>query len=81
MRITQHKEGHKAPASKEIIGDVTGLSGPSIIPTNPITIGGAPAKHASDYVLESAQAAHSPKPVSNFAMKPQSNINQPRKWT
>lgn len=80
MRITQHKEGHTHKGNKEpVIGDVTGLSGPSNIPTNPTLVSGAPAKSANEFVLEAAQVAHSPKPPATHAQKPQGNIHQPRK--
>ncbi|XP_077284265.1 death-associated protein 1 [Arctopsyche grandis] len=79
MRITQHKEGHGNKTPKEVVGDVTGLSGPSNIPVNPTTVGGAPAKNATEFVLEAAQVAHTPKPPAVHAQKPHGNIHQPRK--
>lgn len=81
MRITQHKENHGNKASKEVVGDVTGLSGPSNIPTNPTTVAGAPAKNATEFVQEAAQVAHTPKPPVAHAQKPHGNIHQPRKWS
>lgn len=40
MRITQHKGPHTA--TKEGSEDLTNLGGPSAVPTNPISIAGAP---------------------------------------
>ncbi|RVE45100.1 hypothetical protein evm_010209 [Chilo suppressalis] len=59
--------------------DLTGLSGPSPVPSNPVSISGAPNRGNADFTPEAAQVAHSPKPPANFNIKPYPHIQQPRK--
>ncbi|CAG5055312.1 unnamed protein product [Parnassius apollo] len=79
MRITQHKspfpKDYKEPANE----DLTGLSGPSPVPSNPVSISGAPNRGNADFTPEAAQVAHSPKPPAHINMKPTMHIQQPRK--
>ncbi|CAG9124753.1 hypothetical protein JYU34_015203 [Plutella xylostella] len=77
MRITQHKGPHTA--TKEGSEDLTNLGGPSAVPTNPISIAGAPNRGNADFTPEAAKVAHSPKPPAHINMKPNVNIQQPRK--
>ncbi|KAF9794802.1 hypothetical protein SFRURICE_017492 [Spodoptera frugiperda] len=80
MRITQHKSPHSKDSSKEPANeDLTGLSGPSPVPSNPVSISGAPNRGNADFTPEAAQVAHSPKPPVHVNFKPQTNIQQPRK--
>lgn len=44
-----------------------------------MSVSGAPVKGNSDYSPQAAQVAHSPKPPAHVSMKPQINIQQPRK--
>ncbi|GBP54379.1 Death-associated protein 1 [Eumeta japonica] len=78
MRITQHK-GHLSKESKEANEDLTGLSGPSPVPSNPVSISGAPNRGNADFTPEAAQVAHSPKPPVHVNVKPNPHIQQPRK--
>ncbi|XP_063629445.1 death-associated protein 1 [Cydia splendana] len=78
MRITQHKTPHanpKEPANE----DLTGLSGPSPVPSNPVSISGAPNRGNADFTPVAAQVAHSPKPPAHINVAPKPNIQQPRK--
>lgn len=80
MRITQHKTPHVKDSSKEPANeDLTGLSGPSPVPSNPISIAGAPNRGNADFTPEAAQVAHSPKPPAHFNNPPKPHIQQPRK--
>lgn len=80
MRITQHKVPH-AKDGKEAgpYEDLTGLGGPSAVPSNPISISGAPNRGNADFTPQAAQVAHSPKPPAHVNVKPCPNIQQPRK--
>ncbi|XP_045455908.1 death-associated protein 1 [Melitaea cinxia] len=80
MRITQHKVPHSKDERKEQPNeDLTGLAGPNPVPTNPVSIVGAPNRGNADFTPQAAQVAHSPKPPAQFNMKPTLNIQQPRK--
>ncbi|KAL0861459.1 hypothetical protein ABMA27_008995 [Loxostege sticticalis] len=79
MRITQHKSPHPKDTKETTNEDFTGLAGPSPVPTNPVSIAGAPNKGNADFTPEAAQVAHSPKPPSHVNFRPQPNIQQPRK--
>lgn len=78
MRIIQHKQGHDK-ASREANEDLTGLSGPSPVPSNPVLISGAPNKGNADFTADAAQVAHSPKPPAIHSVRPSPHIQQPRK--
>lgn len=80
MRITQHKVPHTKDASKEPANeDFTGLAGPNPVPSNPVSIAGAPNRGNADYTPEAAQVAHSPKPPAHINFNTKPNIQQPRK--
>ncbi|XP_026320240.1 death-associated protein 1 [Hyposmocoma kahamanoa] len=79
MRITQHKSPHAKDAKEPANEDMTGLSGPSPVPTNPVSIAGAPNRGDRDFTPEAARVAHSPKPPSHINVKPAPHIQQPRK--
>ncbi|KAL4706142.1 hypothetical protein ACJJTC_013607 [Scirpophaga incertulas] len=79
MRITQHKPPHPKDPKEPANEDHTGLSGPSPVPTNPVSIVGAPNRGNADYTPEAAQVAHSPKPPTHVNYKPSPHIQQPRK--
>ncbi|CAB3229594.1 unnamed protein product [Arctia plantaginis] len=80
MRITQNKTTHSKDTSKEPANeDLTGLSGPSPVPSNPVSIAGAPNRGNADFTPEAAQVAHSPKPPTHITMAPKPHIHQPRK--
>lgn len=80
MRITQHK-GPQTKDGKEggPYEDLTGLCGPSAVPSNPISISGAPNRGNADFTPQAAQVAHSPKPPAYVNAKPATIIQQPRK--
>ncbi|KAM3961382.1 death-related protein [Aphomia sociella] len=80
MRIIQHKSPHGKETGKEPANeDLTGLSGPSPVPSNPVSISGAPNRGNADFTPEAAQVAHSPKPPTHINIKPNPHIQQPRK--
>ncbi|KPJ19713.1 Death-associated protein 1 [Papilio machaon] len=79
MRITQHKTPHSKDSKESANEDLTGLSGPSPVPTNPVSISGAPNRGNADFTPEAAQIAHSPKPPTHINIKPNPHIQQPRK--
>ncbi|XP_049880270.1 death-associated protein 1 [Pectinophora gossypiella] len=80
MRITQHKVPHTKDTSKEPANeDLTGLSGPSPVPSNPVSISGALNRGNADFTPEAAQVAHSPKPPAHINISPRPVIQQPRK--
>ncbi|XP_034825958.1 death-associated protein 1 [Maniola hyperantus] len=79
MRITQHKQPHTKDDKEPANEDLTGLGGPSAVPTNPVSIVGAPNKGNADFPPEAAQVAHSPKPPAYVNHKPGLIIHQPRK--
>ncbi|CAG4938890.1 unnamed protein product [Colias eurytheme] len=80
MRITQHKVPHSKDAKESPpTEDLTGLSGPSPVPSNPVSIAGAPNRGNADFTPQAAQIAHSPKPPAHINVKPCPNIQQPRK--
>ncbi|VVC86451.1 death-associated protein 1 [Leptidea sinapis] len=79
MRITQHKVPHTKDGKEVAYEDLTGLAGPSPVPTNPVSIAGAPNRGNADFTPQAAQVAHSPKPPSIINIKPSPNIQQPRK--
>ncbi|XP_026497689.1 death-associated protein 1 [Nymphalis io] len=79
MRITQHKIPHTKDGKELPNEDLTGLSGPSPVPTNPISIAGAPNRGNADFTPQAAKVAHSPKPPAIINIKPNPNIQQPRK--
>lgn len=79
MRITQHKGPHTKDTKEGNNEDLTGLAGPSPVPTNPVSIVGAPNKGNADFPPEAAQVAHSPKPPAHHNIKPNIIIQQPRK--
>ncbi|CAH2057113.1 unnamed protein product, partial [Iphiclides podalirius] len=79
MRITQNKITHSKDPKETANEDLTGLSGPSPVPTNPVTISGAPNRGNADFTPEAAQIAHSPKPPAHINIKPSLHIQQPRK--
>lgn len=76
MRIVQHK----TPTSERVAKDqedCTGLTNPPSVISG--TVSGAPVKGNSDYTPEAAQVAHAHKPEKSVNIKPQINIQQPRK--
>ncbi|CAH2097593.1 unnamed protein product [Euphydryas editha] len=79
MRITQHKVPHTKDSKEQSYEDFTGLAGPSPVPTNPISIVGAPNRGNADFTPQAAQVAHSPKPPAHINIKHTTNIQQPRK--
>ncbi|XP_073962553.1 death-associated protein 1 [Choristoneura fumiferana] len=79
MRITQHKTAHPKDPKEPANEDLTGLSGPSPVPSNPVSISGAPNRGNADFTPVAAQVAHSPKPPGHFNVMPKPNIQQPRK--
>ncbi|CAF4859699.1 death-associated protein 1 [Pieris napi] len=79
MRITQHKVPHVKETKETTTEDLTGLSGPSPVPSNPVSIAGAPNRGNADFTPQAAQVAHSPKPPTHINVKPSPNIQQPRK--
>lgn len=79
MRITQHKVPHAKDAKEVPNEDLTGLAGPSPVPSNPVSISGAPNRGNADFTPQAAQIAHSPKPPAHINVKPSPNIQQPRK--
>ncbi|XP_053964786.1 uncharacterized protein LOC128867532 isoform X1 [Anastrepha ludens] len=76
MRIVQHKAPNAERPAKDA-EDCTGLTQP--VAVNSMSVSGAPVKGNIDYTPQAAQVAHSPKPPSFVAQKPQINIQQPRK--
>lgn len=79
MRITQHKVPHSKDAKEPANEDLTGLGGPSAVPTNPVSIAGAPNRGNADFSPEAAQVAHSPKAPAYINVKTVPHIQQPRK--
>lgn len=79
MRITQNKIPHSKDTKESANEDLTGLSGPSPVPSNPISIAGAPNRGNADFTPEAAKIAHSPKPPAHINIKPNPHIQQPRK--
>lgn len=79
MRITQNKTAYPKDTKEGCSEDLIGLSGPSQVPTTPVSIAGAPNKGNLDYSTEAVQAAHSPKPPTYINVKPIPIIHQPRK--
>ncbi|XP_072947905.1 death-associated protein 1 [Epargyreus clarus] len=79
MRITQHKLPHPKDTKEVPNEDLTGLSGPSAVPSNPVSISGAPNRGNADFTPEAAQVAHSPKPPAHINNRPNPHIQQPRK--
>lgn len=79
MRITQHKTPHPKDTKESTYEDFTGLAGPSPVPSNPVSISGAPNKGNADFTPEAAQVAHSPKPPSHINVNIKPHIQQPRK--
>lgn len=79
MRITQHKSPHPKDAKESANEDLTGLSGPSPVPSNPVSISGAPNRGNADFTPEAAQVAHIAKPPVHVNVKPNPHIQQPRK--
>ncbi|XP_023942609.1 death-associated protein 1 [Bicyclus anynana] len=79
MRITQHKVPHAKDSKEPANEDLTGLGGPSAVPSNPVSISGAPNRGNADFTPQAAQVAHSPKPPVHVNVKPNANIQQPRK--
>uniref|UniRef100_A0A0K8TQ59 Putative death-associated protein 1 n=1 Tax=Tabanus bromius TaxID=304241 RepID=A0A0K8TQ59_TABBR len=78
MRIVQHKNPNPERPAKDA-EDCTGLTTPVDIASKAVNISGATAKGNSDYTPQAAQVAHSPKPPNPVNIKPQINIQQPRK--
>ncbi|KAJ0171427.1 hypothetical protein K1T71_012977 [Dendrolimus kikuchii] len=79
MRITQNKSPHPKDTKEPANEDLTGLSGPSPVPSNPVSISGAPNRGNADFTPEAAQVAHSPKPPAHITISPKPHIQQPRK--
>lgn len=75
MRITQHKN-HREPSG---LGEETTTLKVSASPPKTTVISGAPIKGNADFPSEAVQSFHKEKPPVNVCMKPQVNIQQPRK--
>ncbi|XP_059620100.1 death-associated protein 1 [Phlebotomus argentipes] len=78
MRVVQHKNPNSEKTSGDSPEDTTGLAPAPTIPNSQI-VSGAHTRGHSEFTPEAAQVAHSPKPPNPVSIKPQVNIQQPRK--
>ncbi|XP_055708383.1 death-associated protein 1 [Phlebotomus papatasi] len=78
MRVVQHRATNADKTSGDSPEDTTGLAPAPAIPNSQI-VSGAHTRGHSEFTPEAAQVAHLPKPPNPVSIKPQVNIQQPRK--